>query len=258
MIDGHVHLDKGPLTKEYVLEFVDEAIKNNINEIHILNHSHRFKEFSVLYEKCKVVKEQVDWFNRDFKDSIYDYIRLIDEVKKLDLPVKILFGLEVCYFSDREDMIKDLLKVYDWDFLIGSIHFINNIAYDCRWSVKELWEKNNVDELYRTYYESTKNLIKSNLFTQIGHIDTIKMFGYYPSYDLKDTYKEIAVLLNEHNMLAENNTKVNYEYGHHDIGLSKELLEILKEYNCKIVSSSDAHQPDNVGKLFDKIYFNIC
>lgn len=257
MIDAHVHLDEGPLTKEYVLKFVDEAVKNNIGEIHLLNHSHRFKEFSKLYDKCRFIKEQDEWYNRDLHDSIYDYINLIKEIKDLDLPVKVLFGLEVCYFKDREEIIKEALKVYDWDFVIGSIHYVDNIAYDCSWSIKELWNKYDADLIYQIYYDSIKDLIKSDLFSQIGHIDTIKMFNYYPSYDLTSTYKEIALLLNEHNMIAENNTKINYGYGHKDIGFSKELVDILKENKCKIISSSDAHQPDKVGELFDRIYFNV-
>ena len=34
LVDSHVHLEKGPLTKEYVLELFNEAIKNNIDELH--------------------------------------------------------------------------------------------------------------------------------------------------------------------------------------------------------------------------------
>lgn len=258
MIDAHVHLDEGPLTLDYVLEFVREAKRQNINEIHLLNHTHRFKEFAPLYESCRYIREQNDWFNNDLKDSIYDYIDLIKEVKALDLSVKVLFGLEVCYFKDKEDLTRRLLSVYDWDFLIGSIHFIDNIAYDSKWSLKELWNKFDTDYLYKAYYYSLEKLIKSKMFTQVGHIDTIKMFNIYPSYDLKETYIEIANLLNEYNVIAENNTKVHYGYGHKDIGLSKELLNILKELNCKIIPSSDAHKPSDLGKLLDKVYFNIC
>ena len=143
MIDAHVHLDNGPLTLEYLLEFIEVAKKENINEIHILNHTHRFKEFALLYEDCKRNEEQIDWFtNRDLKDSIEDYLKLIKKVRSMDLPVKVLFGLEVCYFKDREDLLKELLSKYDFDFLIGSVHFINDIAYDCKWSIKELLLKN--------------------------------------------------------------------------------------------------------------------
>ena len=45
MIDGHMHLEYGPLSVDYVLEFVQEAVKKGLDEIQILDHTHRFKEF---------------------------------------------------------------------------------------------------------------------------------------------------------------------------------------------------------------------
>ena len=58
MIDGHMHLENGPLTKEYVYEFIDEAILKGIDEIQILDHTHRFKEFEKCYEPLKKYSKQ--------------------------------------------------------------------------------------------------------------------------------------------------------------------------------------------------------
>ena len=55
MIDGHTHLENGDLTIEYVQEFVDEAVKKGITTLHILDHTHRFKEFEFAYEKLKEI-----------------------------------------------------------------------------------------------------------------------------------------------------------------------------------------------------------
>ena len=43
--DNHVHLENGPLSKEYVEEFISQAVKMGVSELHILDHTHRFKEF---------------------------------------------------------------------------------------------------------------------------------------------------------------------------------------------------------------------
>ena len=53
MIDGHMHLEYGTLSVEYVLQFVQEAIKKGLNEIQILDHTHRFKEFEGIVFYCK-------------------------------------------------------------------------------------------------------------------------------------------------------------------------------------------------------------
>ena len=255
MIDGHVHLEKGPHTKEYVYEFIEEAIKKGIDELQILDHTHRFKEFLPIYDDCRVNKPQIDWFERDFKDSIYSYINLIEEIKKEDLPIKVRFGLEVCYQESQEENIRKLVKgAYDWDFLVGSVHFVNNITYDCPWSKDELWNKYNVDDIYKRYYEMLINLVKSDLFTQLGHPDTIKMFNYYPSYDLTDTYNKLAEELNKHHVRPENNTGCYYRYNHKDMGLSDELLSIFKKHNCNLITASDAHYPKDVGSYIKEVW----
>lgn len=254
MIDGHVHLENGPLTKEYVYELINEAINKGIDELQILDHTHRFKEFSSLYDNMRIIDEQVEWFNHDLKDSIYDYIKLIEEMKKENLPIKVSFGLEVCYQKENEDKLKELLKIYNWDFLVGSVHSIFNIAYDSSWSVKNLWEKWTVDEIYKEYYQEVFDLVKSDLFSQLGHPDTIKMFNYYPTYDLTKTYVELSKLLNEHHMKVENNVGCYYRYHHKDKGLSDELLKIFKDNRCKLITVSDAHYPKDVGNYIKDIW----
>lgn len=254
MIDGHVHLDKGPLTKEYLDEFVKEAVKNNISEIHVLNHTHRFKEFKPLYENCFGIRRQAMWLNFVLRDSIYDYIDFIEKMKKEKFPVKILFGLEVCYFEDKEDFIKEILSLYDFDFTIGSVHYIDGIGYDLPWSKDVLWNKLDIDYIYKKYFKTCESLIKSRLFDYAGHLDTIKIYSLYPTYDLKETYERLASLAYENNIIIENNVKVHYKYKNDDLGLNKDFLNAVKKHKCKMVASSDAHSPKEVGLLLDEAY----
>ena len=116
-----------------------------------------------------------------------------------------------------------------------------------------LFDKFHINAIYSSYYALIKEAIKSNLFTHIGHLDQIKLFNDYPTYDLTPTYREIAELLNKHNIIVENNTGIHYRYGHKDIGLNSELLDILKQHHVKIITSSDAHKPSDVGLYIDKI-----
>ena len=53
LVDGHMHLENGPLTKGYVMEFINEAYKQGFDRIQILDHTHRFKEFEVIYQGVK-------------------------------------------------------------------------------------------------------------------------------------------------------------------------------------------------------------
>ncbi|MGL4392007.1 MAG: histidinol-phosphatase HisJ family protein [Fusobacteriaceae bacterium] len=250
MIDGHMHLEYGPLSKEYVLEFVKVARERGIKKIQILDHTHRFKEFSPIYDELKKIPEQKNWLEMKKLDSVEDFINLMEEIKKMDLNgVEVLYGLEVCYSPANEDFLRNLLNNYKFDFLVGAVHSINGILYDMNFSKKILWDKFNVDDIYRDYYEIIFKLVKSGIFSQLAHPDTIKMFNYYPSYDLTKTYEELAKLLKKYNVKAENNTGCHYRYGHKDIGLSDELLKIFKNSEVQIITASDAHHPKDVGSF---------
>ena len=57
LVDGHMHLENGPLTKEYVMEFINEAYKQGFDRIQILDHTHRFKVFIKVLRKQVINKE---------------------------------------------------------------------------------------------------------------------------------------------------------------------------------------------------------
>lgn len=252
-----MHLEYGELNKEYVLEFVKAAIEKGLDEIQILDHTHRFKEFEPIYLELKEEPLQKEWLENKkmkFKDSLDDYDKLIKEVKLLDLPIKVKFGLEVCYVPKHEAYIRSILEKHEYDFIVGSIHSIDGKLYDMSFSKDILWDKYDVNEIYQKYYELVFSLIKSDLFSQVGHPDTIKMFNYYPDYNLTPTYHQLADLLVEHHVKAENNTGCYYRYHHQDMGLSDELLMIFKEHGVKMITASDAHHPEHVGTNIEDIY----
>lgn len=257
MIDGHMHLENGDLSIEYVLEFVNEANKKGLDTIQILDHTHRFIEFEPIYDSLKEYPIQKKWLeNKEmkFKNTLDEYMEIVYAVRAMDLPIKVLFGLEVCYVPKHEKLIKEILSKYDFDFIVGAIHSIDGILYDMKFSKELLWSKYDVDYIYKRYYELVFNLVESDLFTQLAHPDTIKLFNYYPSYDLKPTYHKLAELLNDHHMKAENNTGCFYRYHHEDKGLSDELLAIFREHHVRMICASDAHKPSDVGTCIKEVW----
>ena len=98
-----------------------------------------------------------------------------------------------------------------------------------------------------------EDMICSDLFTQIGHPDQLKLFHYEPTYDLIPTYQRLAKLAKEHDVYMENNTGIHYRYGHEDMGTNPVFLDILKSNGVKIMTASDAHKPEDVGKLIKEI-----
>ena len=249
IIDAHIHFHKQEYSLDIVDKMVETAIKNGVEEIHLLDHTHKFKEFSFLYTKDSLDEATFSHFeNRKYR-SIQEYLNFIKLVRLKSYPIDIKFGLEVCYFKQYEKELKEELSKYNFDFLIGSVHFIDGFAYDYN---KESWEGKNVDLIYKRFFEITYDLIKSKLFNHLAHPDAIKIFGFYPSFNLEKYYLKVAKLLKKNNMTTENNSGF-VRFGFSNYGLNKKFYEILKKYGVKILKSSDAHEYKFIGMKFNEL-----
>lgn len=249
MIDGHVHLENGPLDVDYAMKYITAGIKAGMTCIQILDHTHRFVEFAPMYERLKATSiYQKKWLDKKCKEPLQNYFDLIEKMKGMDFGITVRFGLEVCYAPEDTLFLRDILGRYPYDFLIGSIHSIDGRLYDMEAFSKEiLWNAYDTNALYRRYYEIMETMIESDLFTQIGHPDQLKLFHYEPSYDLHATYERIAIKAKKHGVYMESNTGIHYRYHHEDLGTNKAFMDALKRHSVKIMSASDAHQPECVG-----------
>lgn len=258
-VDGHTHLEHGPLSKEYVMSFVQKAVEAGLDEIDILDHSHRFKEFESCYDHLREYDVQDRWLDSPSKfcNTLDEYYDLIDQIRKEELPIRVKFGLEVCYSKITEKQLREILKDVKLDFLTGAIHSVFSILYDMPFSNELLWDVMNTDEIYREYYNQVSGLISSSLFDRLAHPDQIKLFNRYPSYDLKDTYRKIAKELNDHRMYAENNTGIYYRYHHLDKGINDEMFRIFSDSKVRMICASDSHDSETVGAYIKEATLRI-
>ncbi len=247
MIDGHIHIERGAYTLDWINQFVSRAVEMGIDEIRLLEHCYRFEEFVPMYDAVCAYSEYVNaWFHRNA--GVYklaDYLALMEQVRHEQFPVEIKFGLEICYFREFESFISEQTKDKGFDFLLGSIHFVDHFTFDHK---AEHWVGLDVDKIYHRYFEDSISLAKSRIFDGIGHPDAIKLFGHKPSYSLSDYYERLAQALSESNMYADQNSGVARRCPETaSLGMDEELLRILKKNHVKIILSSDAHCPEDVG-----------
>lgn len=254
MIDGHIHFEKQPYTLEIVESMVKTAMSKNIDEIWLLDHTHKFKEFAFLYSTLKE-DLTIKWYEKKKPIPIQVYLDFIQLVKSKTWPIKINFGLEICYFPEHEqELVRTLNKLPKFDFLIGSVHFEFGTAIDYK---KELQERFNINELYKEYFRIQKQMVESRLFDVIGHPDAIKLYDLYPDRKLYlELIEELAITLEKCNQMVENNTGLmrhGFSYG----GMSEEMLRIFDKHGIKYHRSSDAHVYEDIGRAFETIKENI-
>ena len=250
MIDAHVHIENGPYSSEWIWQFIDKACERGITDLYLLEHSHRFKVFYDMYASamnhpvCGPYQRQ--WIQVRCIHDIQEYKSLVTDLRKASFPIKVKWGLEICYFPGKEDIIRNAVSDFHWDFLTGSVHWINGWGFDHP-NNKYSWESQSVDAIYKEYYEQMIQLVNTGLFSILAHPDSIKCFGYYPSKPPLDLYEELAKALTSNKVKAEFSAGLKNNYGHKEIGLNDTLLEVFLEQGVELITASDAHYPEKVG-----------
>lgn len=246
MNDLHIHIERGEYTKEWIDRFVNQAVKMGMEEINLLEHSIRIKEFHPTFKEAREYNSyQQKWFAGKEKQahSMAEYKALVDEIRSCDYPIKVNFGLEVCWFEQYEDYIRSMLSDGYFDYLLGSVHWIDNWTFNQR---KYQWLGRDINKIYSRYYEMSESLVESDIFDIIAHPDLIRCHSLYPSYDLSKQYKSLCEKAKAHNVMLEMNTSKG-------LGLNDEFLNIAIQSGVKLSTGSDAHRPEDVGRKIKEV-----
>lgn len=127
-----------------------------------------------------------DKLNPFHNGGINDYLEEIDQLKEsYDF---ILGGLEVEYYKDKEIALMEFMDDYgkELDFVGGSIHeWIIHYPITNRERLEELTNKLSIKQIINDYFEVFNNMVDSNIFKNVCHIDTI--FRYINENDVKPT-----------------------------------------------------------------------
>ena len=250
MIDAHVHIEKGPYSKDWIWQFISKACERGITQLHLLEHSHRFREFYDMYKEamdhpvCGPYQKQ--WIQARCIHDLENYKALVTDLRNEPLPIKVKWGLEICYFPGTEDILQRIVSDFDWDFLTGSVHWLNGWGFDHPKN-KYSWESLSVDRVYEEYYQQMIQLVNTRLFSILAHPDSIKCFGYYPSNPPLDLYTVLAKSLVRNKVKAEFSAGLKNNYDHKEIGLNSSLLAVFLDHGVELITASDAHDPDKVG-----------
>ena len=221
--------------------FIDAAIAAGVTEYGISDHAPVGKEF---FDDWRMLDSQLpeylDWLERA-KAHAGDKI-----------PVRV--GLECDWLPDCEGWITDLRSRHSWDYLIGSVHYINdgsNWNFDNPKWVGSKWAEADIEQVWTQYWQSYIDMADSGLFDILAHPDLIKKFGYRPDGDLNRFYEPVIDAIAASGAIIELNTAGWHkpcaeQYPHSD------FLELARDGGIDLIFSSDAHHPAEVARDFTK------
>lgn len=161
-LDAHLHTDQSPDSAVPIDVYGARAVELGIAEICITDH--------------------VDF---DPRDPAYRYTRFEDRQRTVRAAaerwakegVTIRFGAEVTYNQRWEQDVRDHLRRYRYDYVIGSVHDWPESPY---WPsrVRGWIEGRSLDEVVAPYYEQIIAAARTGLFDTIGHLDVVRRYLY--------------------------------------------------------------------------------
>ncbi len=134
------------MTRERIDEYVRAGAARGVTQVAITEHLFRFSEAydmlaRLVGRRCPIrsLAAAAERYWRDhISGSVADYVRLVEEAKAAGVPV--LLGIELDWIAGREDALRRFLAPYDWDIVLGSVHFIGAWGFDERAHLDQ-WEK---------------------------------------------------------------------------------------------------------------------
>ena len=167
-------------------------------------------------------------------------------------PLKVLYAIEMDYVPGKMDSVRKNLEKEEFDYIIGSIHYIEDFAFDNPDLLDE-WKKPGTSEhVWDVYLKYLKEYVASCDFQILGHADLPKKFGYRPveSEIFLKRFSEIFELAASKGIVLELNT-AGLHVPAQEIYPSKRLLQLAKRAGMKLSYGSDAHTPQTVGRDFE-------
>ena len=245
LTDYHLHLrpdeeDTPPsqyFTDENVERYREVASERGIEELGVAEHVHRFSRALDVW--------QHPFWKRWAVDDLDEYV---DFARGSGLRL----GIEADYVPGREDRMASLLDEHEWDYVVGSVHFIRDDAVDMRgdWDV---WRTSGAPEkVWAAYFEALGEAARTGMYDVLAHPDLVKVWGEpLPEGDLRRFYDRAMDGIAESDVAIEVSTAgLRKPVG--EIYPDRAFLEMCLEAGRPVSLSSDAHLPEHVGYEYDR------
>ncbi len=238
--DYHIHTARCGHASGRMKEYIEQALARGLTEIGFADHVPMY------------------WLAEGDRDpelampesDLAGYVAEVERLRTAYPDISIKLGLEADYIPGYEDGLRRILEQYPFDYVLGSVHFIDgwgfdNPAYIGRYKTLDL------GRLYRRYFELVQQAARSRLFDIMAHPDLIKKFGFAAGFDLNDLYDETAGIFAEAGVCVEVST-AGLRVPAGEIYPAEGFLRACRKYAVPVTTGSDAHLPGQVGHEFDR------
>lgn len=240
--DYHVHTARCGHAGGTMRQYVDAALARGLHEIAFTDHIPLYflpgedpgPDFAMTRAELPGYVDEVNALRDEYRGRI-----------------DVLLGLECDYAEGFESGLREILDAYDWDVLLGSVHWVAGDWIDAPGSAKR-HEDGGSEGLWAEYYRLLGKAARTGLFDVITHVDLPKKFGHRMPEAARAAESDAIAAIRDAHLAVEVSSAglrktVGEEYP------APPLLASLVASGVPIVLSSDAHAPAEVAWGRDRV-----
>lgn len=172
--------------------------------------------------------------------------------------IELFAAMEIETYSGYEEFVPALLGRFEPDYIVGSVHFVNDINFDYS---KAMYDRaaesaGGFDGLYLRYFDLQYDMIRRLKPSVVGHFDLIRIFD--PDYrkrlvqpEMVEVMRRNLSLIKELDLILDFNLRALYK-GASEPYVCEPILKLVEEYGISIVPGDDSHGLSTVGNYFDQ------
>ena len=237
--DYHMHTPRCNHAIGTVDEYAAAALRLGLSEIGMSDHSPMPGGFDKAW--------------RMPRKELPDYLREVEQVRdQYSGRLAVRIGLEADFHPGTEPYVAEMIDAYDWDYVIGSVHYIGEWGFDNEENLAA-WDSWDVEDAYCAYYDLVAQSAACGMFDIIGHPDLIKKFRHRPPLDSERVSQAELVMLDSVRQsgcaLEISSAGLRKPVG--EVYPHGRILALASELDVPFAFGSDAHAPGEVGHAMD-------
>jgi histidinol-phosphatase (PHP family) len=235
---------------------------HGLNSVEEMHRAGRARNLSIMGFTEHSPRPPAYVYPREYRDRLQKgmarYVREVLELKDGGGTPAVLFGMEVDWFEEDRDFVRQAARAHAFDYLLGSVHFLGRWGFDASAADWEVLSEQERGVRYAAYFATLGEMARSRLFQIAAHPDVIKLFSiesfrsWLGREDSRALVGEALRAMRDAGMAMEVSSA----------GLRKPCAEIYPgpvvmrlaaDIGLPVSFASDAHAADQVGFAFAEL-----